>query len=173
MKIENPSCGQNENPFCSSIGNENPFRTPRESEKSFYHLTRCFQRGKSGKGKCGRAEIGHTAHAANVQIVRIIQMNSRSEYKKCLTGGCGVTHFPLQPTPSHPVFYAIWPLSTCLEMVPAAPRPLCGHWCEAPRLLRNHSVRSTFPLNEPIATMGFPVTCKNEGAFSTHGRKAA
>ena len=48
---------------------------------NFVRETRCFQRGKSGKGKCGRAEIGHTAHAAKVQIVRIIQMNSRSEYK--------------------------------------------------------------------------------------------
>lgn len=61
---------------------------------------------KVKKEKCGRAEIGHTAHAAKVQIVRIIQMNSRSEYKKCLTGGCGVTHSPHTPTPSHPVFYA-------------------------------------------------------------------
>lgn len=68
---ENSFCGQSENPFCSSIGNEN----------SFYPL------GKSEKGKCGRAEIGHTAHAAKVQIVRIIQMNSRSEHKKMLDRG--------------------------------------------------------------------------------------
>ena len=54
---------------------------------NFVRETRCFQRGKSGKGKCGRAEIGHTAHAAKVQIVRIIQMNSRSEYKKMLDRG--------------------------------------------------------------------------------------
>lgn len=65
---ENPFCGQSENPFCSSVGNGN----------SFCSL------GKSEKGKCGRAEIGHTAHAAKVQIVRIIQMNSRSEHKKML-----------------------------------------------------------------------------------------
>lgn len=109
------SKSQNENPFripsacagksiCSSLGNENSFRTPRESENSF-----CLE-GKSGKGKCGRAEIGHTAHAANVQIVRIIQMNSRSKHKKCLTGGCGVTHFPFPPTISNPVFYASSPV---------------------------------------------------------------
>ena len=65
---ENPFCGQSENSFCSSVGNGNPF----------------CSLGKSGKGKCGRAEIGHTAHAAKVQIVRIIQMNSRSEHKKML-----------------------------------------------------------------------------------------
>ena len=87
---ENPFCGQSENPFCSSVGNGNPF----------------CSLGKSEKGKCGRAEIGHTAHAAKVQIVRIIQMNSRSEYKKCLTGGCGVTHLPPITAPLHPVFYA-------------------------------------------------------------------
>jgi hypothetical protein len=87
---ENPFCGQSENPFCSSVGNGN----------SFCSL------GKSEKGKCGRAEIGHTAHAAKVQIVRIIQMNSRSEYKKCLTGGCGGSHFPHASVPLHPVFYA-------------------------------------------------------------------
>ena len=71
---ENPFCGQSENPFCSSVGNRNPF----------------YPLGKSGKGKCGRAEIGYTAHAAKVQIVRIIQMNSRSEYKKCLTDCMGM-----------------------------------------------------------------------------------
>lgn len=42
---------------------------------------------KVKKEKCGRAEIGYTAHAAKVQIVRIIQMNSRSEYKKMLDRG--------------------------------------------------------------------------------------
>lgn len=82
---ENPFCGQSENLFCSSVGNGNPFCP----------LTRCFQRGKSEKGKCGRAEIGHTAHAAKVQIVRIIQMNSRSEYKKMLDRGVwGVALLP-------------------------------------------------------------------------------
>lgn len=153
MKIENPSCGQNENPFCSSVGNQNSFCSCGPA--SFARETRCFQRGKSGKGKCGRAEIGHIAHAANVQIVRIIQMNSRSEHKKCLTGGCGGSHFPLPRPISNPALYVILFLSIRLEMVPAAPRLLRNHWCEAPRPLCGHSVRSTFPLNEPIAAMVF------------------
>lgn len=145
---ENPFCGQSENPFCSSLGNEN----------SFYPL------GKSEKGKCGRAEIGHTAHAAKVQIVRIIQMNSRSEHKKMLDRGVwGVA----LPSRTHTI------TSCLLRFLPSVANPSKmgqshtlplfspSFWDDATLA----SIRSTFPLNEPIVTIDFPVL----GAFSTNG----
>ena len=136
FRIENHFCGQIENPFCSSVGNGNPFCP----------LTRCFQRDKSGKGKCGRAEIGHTAHAAKVQIVRIIQMNSRSEYKKMLDRGvwgnalptrtCTITSCLLRFLPS---------VANPSKMGQSHTSPLFSPsfwddatlWREAPRLLCN------------------------------------
>lgn len=145
---ENPFCGQSENPFCSSLGNEN----------SFYSL------GKSEKGKCGRAEIGHTAHAAKVQIVRIIQMNSRSEHKKMLDRGVWGVALPSRThTITSCLLRFLSSVANPSKMGQSHTLPLFSpsFWDDATLA----SIRSTFPLNEPIVTIDFPVL----GAFSTNG----